>query len=286
MAKKKKKAISHPTSSPDEQRLAIEEQTLSELEADLNNDANNYMRSKVEIKVLANQVKKKKQQVNGLRKKVERLKALQLREQQQEKDAEQNNVGGSSADRIAADKVDDDEEEEGCGGGFFDMFGTNNDDEDVGEDDAIANASSNKQSQPQPATTTADDDEETPQKMLDFTIPNTWTGSTPQKKLDEVLKKQKLPRARYTKLPANGGYTLSVTLDNMNQSVQKKWEGQSVNFHKGSSIKDYLATFALYAIDSSLPLYQIFPPNFRELWLIWMNEEKATKDEAQRVVIE
>jgi len=253
--------------SPEEQQLATAEATLNELQADLNNDANNYMRSKVEIKQLANQVKKMKQKVNGLKKKVERSKALQ-RQLIEEKVGDETEKKNSAAviDKTA---VVDEEEEEGPP--LFDMFAKADDEEDDAEE--------------KDTTTTATEDKEPnqPTKSLDFTIPVTWTGAIPTKKLDEVLKKQKLPRAKYTKLPMNSGYTLSVTLDKSKKSpTVQLWEGKNVDFIKGSSIKDYLALHALYKLDSSIPLYQMFPPVFRNLWLSWVNEEKAEKDDAQK----
>jgi len=250
--------------SPEEQQLATAEATLNELQADLNNDANNYMRSKVEIKQLANQVKKMKQKVNGLKKKVERSKALQRQLVEEKVDDEKN---GNSEALMGTAAVDEEEEE---GSPLFDMFAKADDEEDVAEKDE---------------TTKEDKQPLEPTKTLDFTIPKTWTGAIPTKKLDEVLKKQKLPRAKYTKLPMNSGYTLSVTLDKSKKSpTVQSWEGKNIDFIKGSSIKDYLALHALYKLDSSIPLYQMFPPVFRNLWLSWVNEEKAEKDDAQRAV--
>jgi len=137
--------------SPEEQQLATAEATLNELQADLNNDANNYMRSKVEIKQLANQVKKMKQKVNGLKKKVERSKALQRQLVEGKVDGEKN---GSSA--VAVDKTDVDEEEEE-GPPLFDMFATADDKEDVAEKDE---------------KTLEDKEPYQPAKSLDFTIPS------------------------------------------------------------------------------------------------------------------
>ena len=257
--------------SPEEKQLIKEEQTLSELEADLNNDANNYMRSKAEIKQLANQVKKVKQKVVGLRKRFERSKALQRKQSEEE----QQVVNGGDIDKKEETDDDDGEEEEGGGGGLFDLFANNNDENDEEEETtAAAAAVDDKQPPPPPSE---------PTNLLDFPIPPSWTGMTPQKKLDEVLRKQKLPRARYTKLPAkNGGFALAVTLDK--KRPPQKWEGRTSNFTKDSSLKDYLATLALYKIDSTLPLYQIFPPAFRDLWLSWMNKVKEEKDEAKQLV--
>ena len=143
------------------------ERELKDLEEDLSNDANNYMRSKQEIKALQIQVKKMRQQVAGLRRKVNRAKAIQKKEQQQHADDE------------SALNTDDNEDENS--GGFFDLFGQTQDE-----------VSPTKEKTQQPKQSF---------KVLDFSIPTGWTGTTPEKKLDEVCRKQKLPKPKYTKLP-------------------------------------------------------------------------------------
>jgi len=250
------------TLTPDEQRLAEEEKALAELQADANDDANNYMRSKAEIKQLQGQVKKMKQKVAGLRKKVERNRAQERRQREEEKKEEVGNIGA-----VLDDGKEEKESQECDNGGLFDMFAK--DDEDNEKEAVSVTATEEKKSI-----------KDAP-KILNFTIPQSWTGSTPQKKLEEVLKKRKVPRAKYTKLPMNGGFNLSISL-NKKQPAQK-WQAKAVDFQKGSSLKDYLAVQALYSMDPTLPLYQIFPPNFRDLWLSWMNEVKAERDEVQRV---
>ena len=249
------------TMTPEEEYLKEEEAKLEELEADLNNDANNYMRSKQEIKQLQVQVKKLRQQVAGLRKKVEKSKAKQ---QQQEKEAK------------ATDDDDDnnkeEEEEEFGGGGFFDLFAQNGDDDD--DDDEKT-----KESSPPPPPTTAT----TKVVILDYTIPKGWTGTTPEKTLDQVCKKQKLLKPKYTKLPQNQGYRLAVSMTRKNnhQTQPRTWEAKVSDFKRGSSLKDYLATQALYEIDSTVPLYGMFPPPFRDLWLSWLKEKQEEKNQLQ-----
>eukprot|EP00956_Cyclotella_meneghiniana_P021107 scaffold38017_cov72-Cyclotella_meneghiniana.AAC.3 len=55
----------------------------------------------------------------------------------------------------------------------------------------------------------------------------------------------------------NEGFRLSVVTKKNQPPVV--WEAYTNDFLRGSSLKDYLATHALYAIDSTLPLYQLFP---------------------------
>lgn len=153
--------------TPEEEELQDKERELKDLEEDLSNDANNYVRSKQEIKALQIQVKKTRQQVDGLRRKVNRAKAIQKKEQQQHADDE------------SALNTDGNEDENS--GGFFDLFGQTQDE-----------VSPTKEKTQQPKQSF---------KVLDFSIPTGWTGTTPEKKLDEVCRKQKLPKPKYTKLP-------------------------------------------------------------------------------------
>ena len=77
------------------------------------------------------------------------------------------------------------------------------------------------------------------------------------------------------------GFRLSVVVKKKQPTTE--WEALNNDFITGSSLKDYLATQALYAMDSTLPLHQLFPPAFRELWLSWenkkTNEKKLTKQD-------
>ena len=40
------------------------------------------------------------------------------------------------------------------------------------------------------------------EEHLDYPIPKGWTGTTPEKKLDEVCRRHNLSKPKYTKLPA------------------------------------------------------------------------------------
>lgn len=153
----------------EEKELQKKEQELKELQDDLNNDANNYMRSKQEIKALQIEAKKLKQQVEGLKKKIERNQKKKAKEE----DATNEEESGL---------LDNGDDDENCGG-FFDLFG-----ESQNED-----GSSTTHIQDRPLQQS--------KQLLDFPIPKGWTGTTPEKKLDEVCRKQKLPRPKYTKLP-------------------------------------------------------------------------------------
>jgi ATP-dependent RNA helicase DHX29 len=279
--------------SPEEIQLQTTQTKLQLLEEDLANDANNYMRSKVEMKQLRNEVKKLKQVVAGLERKVERMKA---EERKRRNELEVMNREGE-------DGGEEEEEEEGGGGMMFDLFGNQNDDDDDDGNDVVG---TNEQDSSPPSTTTAAATTTSTTKSLeDYTIPTGWTGTTPQKKLDELLKKQQLPRAKYTKLPMNSGFKLTlITMDNSTnkdigsntkkkkqqqkhqQTIAKQYEAKYCDFTKTSSLKDYLATIALYELDSTLPLHSVFPMPFRTLWLSWLNEEREMKVMEQKVVEE
>ena len=228
--------------SPDEQLLLAEEEKLSEFEADVNSDANNYMRSKGEIKELKMQLKKMKHQVSGLRRKVARAKA------QQKKIEEKSSSVGLK------------EEEESGPSGIFDVFGSSNNDKDD--------------------ITPTEEKSHVAAELLDFHIPKGWTGQTPQQKLDAVLRKCKWPRAKYGKIRGGVGFSLSLTID----KKHCKWEARFSDFTKDSSLKDYMATQALYKVDPTVQMFYVLPQPFRELWLSWSNAKQQEIDDAQQLV--
>ena len=239
--------------SPQEEGLLQAEKELKEMETDYNDEANNYMRSKLETKQLGTQVKNLRKQVQGLRKKVGKQKVKQV-------------VNGdtdampSDAPVVApASKLEDDE---GTGGGIFDMFS---------EADTETPVLSSE-----PTVDVQEDNE----PQVDYSIPKDWTGTTPVKTLDEWCKKRKLQKPKYNKMPRNqgGGYRLAV-------HVQKKGQPQeyaiSASGFTGNA-QEYIAIRALYALEPTLPLYRVFPPVFRDLWLSWVGEIQREKEQAKQ----
>jgi hypothetical protein len=248
--------------SPEEEYLMEQEQELKALEADANNDANNYMRTKHEIKQLKNEGKKKRQQVQGIRKNIQRTKAKeqkalleeeQAKQQQQEITTPVNPIVLEEEEEEGKDKEDD-------GGAIFGMF----EEEEATDVEASTPASASS----------------IQLVLLDYSIPKNWTGSTPQKFLDDVCRKQKLGRPKYTKLPRNAGYKLVATL--LRKQPSQTWEAYESDFSKDSSLQDYLAIQALYAMDPGVPLYRMFPPAFRDLWLSWINEIELAQTQQQQ----
>lgn len=257
-------ATANTIMTPEEEYLAEKESELKELELDLNNEANNYMRSKHETKQLQIQVKKLRQEVIGLRKKIERTKAKQLRqEQEQQMEVEQPAEEEEKEQPAEEEEKELGEEEDYGGGGLFASMI-----ESPAEASSARNASKEKETQ------------DSKPKILDYCISKDWTGTTPQKTLDETCKKQRLPKPKYVKLPSNRGYRLVVTLKK--KQAAKEWQATTSDFVKGSSLQDYLAIQALYEMDPSLPLYRMFPSSFRDLWLSWQDQVQQAQNQEQQ----
>ncbi|VEU36271.1 unnamed protein product [Pseudo-nitzschia multistriata] len=251
--------------SPQEVELLTKQAELLELEADLGCEANNYMRSKQELKSLKIQVKKLKQQVTGLHRKVEN----QKRKEQQENKEEEERIQKEA-------RENEKEEEDYCsdifgGGGFFDQD-EKEDEEDEQDQIEITDKGRRLQS------------------LLDCPIPKGWTGTTPKKTLEEVCRKQKLGKPKFLRLGGEGYKLSGIKLQKMRNKkeqsqneaiVKEEWIALESNFLPGSSLPDYLALQALFEIDSNKPLYGLFPPAFRSIWLSWLEEIQQQSDQLQ-----
>lgn len=244
--------------SPQEADLFEKEKELNELEVDLGCEANNYMRSKQEMKLLRNQEKKLKQQVAGLRRKVENSKRQREKEESKKETETEEEDGG---DFIR-------------GGGFF---GNEEEDEEENAEENTATVDANTH----------------PNVLIDCPIPKGWTGTTPRKTLEDTCRKQRLGKPKFLNLGggSSGGYKLSginvrrakkgKSNSGGSQDIGTKdeWIALTTNFSTESSLPDYLALHALYEIDSSKPLYGMFPPAFRSLWLSWIEKVQQQNDE-------
>jgi ATP-dependent RNA helicase DHX29 len=238
--------------TPQQLELAEKEKELKALEADVNDEANNYMRSKQETKQLHTDAKRLRQQVTGLRKQIEKgkAKAKSKRVVREEEDPE------LVAEREMA--AENGHGEEAGGGGLFDIFGGS--------------------TTPAPDPAPAQEESTPPAQLMDLRISKNWTGTTPQKTFDELCKKLKLPKPKYFKLPKNSGYRLSALFKK--KGTPKEWRAESSDFVKGTSLHDYMAVQALYEFDPTIPLYRVFPPPFRDLWLSWLKEVEQEKEDA------
>jgi ATP-dependent RNA helicase DHX29 len=235
-----------------EQEIQQKEFELKELEADLGSEANNYMRSKQEIKELQNQVKQLRKHIAGLARKVQKEKRQQ----------EQEEMAATVKSETKSGNDDEIEEYSGVdlfgGGGFFDSA-----------PESTKNDTSKE-------VVTAEEYK----PLIDAIIPKAWTGTTPKKILDEICRKTKRGRPKFKTLPARAGYKLSL-LDRPETKDNKEWNALEVDFARGSSLQDYLALQALYSTSPSMPLYRMFPPAFRDLWLLWTDELKEEKSKIE-----
>ena len=262
--------------SPQEMDLLGKKRELNELEVDLGCEANNYMRSKQEMKLMRNQLKKLKQQVAGLRRKVENIR----RQREKEEEESKPQVNEESEDETGGDFFG--------GGGFFGEADADEDEEDEDEEDEA-----NVEGRAQMA-----DAEEAAKVLIDCPIPKGWTGTTPRKTLEDTCRKQKLGKPKFLNLGvgSTGGYKLSgINIqkakkvnsnrgNGQNDAAKEEWIAMKCDFTAESSLPDYLALEALYEIDSNKPLYGMFPPAFRSLWLSKLEEVKQQNDEFKQAI--
>ena len=111
----------------------------------------------------------------------------------------------------------------------------------------------------------------------DFSIPKQWTGQTPKQVLRERCKKLKCGPPKFHKRHLGGVVTIACKPNHV--SIQD--EGP---FQDWEETQNYLATRALYEMDSSLPIYRILPPAFRDLWTSWLDTAKQKQEEKQQEV--
>jgi hypothetical protein len=203
--------------SPQELQLLELERELDEADADLKNDVNNYMRSKQETKELAIHVKKLKQQVGGLRKRVEKQKEKQSISvvkpepvavaESGDKQSREHEEDCETGGLFSTEKEEDEDEE--YGGGIFDRTAAG-----AGKNDSSATSTPTTNGiMANGVDVSALAITPPPLKNVDYSIPKGWTGTTPQKTLNEWYQKRqkgkatKLPKPKYHKLPgcASGG---------------------------------------------------------------------------------
>jgi ATP-dependent RNA helicase DHX29 len=235
---------------------------LQAMKDDLHNEANNYLRSKQEIKQLGIEtrqfgvaVTKKQRIVEGLRRKLNQTKPVPPPQKDQ---------------RVDNSKEDDEDEQ--CG--VLDLFGGDQNEED--EDAQPFNAASNP-----PEIVTEPAGAQPSESRIDATIGIDWTGKTPQMILEDLCRKKKVSRPKLTKLSYGQGYSLAVVVQTSKKSKEMSTLVAHVrDFVPNSSIPDYLAAKALYELEPTMPLYHILPPSFRSLWLSWLQEVEVTKNQA------
>jgi hypothetical protein len=167
-------SIMEPILSGDDIRLQDLKNELQMLEDDSKNDANNYMRSKQEIKELKSQISKVRKQISILEAKMARQ--------------------GSNKNQevVDLDQIENDQEDDGL---IFSLFDEDNAASDQLQTDNNSMESTGKILFPEDA------------------IPLNWTGTTPMEYLVELCRKEKYSRPTIHKLPRNG-CRLSVMCSN------------------------------------------------------------------------
>ena len=241
--------------TPDELRLQEMEREFQELTLDVQDEASNYMRSKQEVKDIQKRHKALEKQVQGLQRKVAKAAAAR-------------------AALVAQEQAKSEEEEEVGEGVGFDLFGARDDENDPDPESKLDKTADTKASETPPPTF----DIELPKEA----ISSSWTGQTPLQILEERCRKLKFSKPSFQK---TGLYSCKLTVQGLPQTQDDddpkprtvlEYEGLTVD--RLTTIKHYLATKALYEMDSTLPLYNLLPPFFRELWLHWLKDVQDEKD--------
>lgn len=249
--------------SPDEQRLLELQCELEDLEADANSDANNYMRSKLEIKDLKVQVKKLRKQVGSFESKVKR---------QQAAFRKASAPGTSAEDPIRRPTRTDSDSATEPEGDHFSIF-------DDGEN-AFSNGAKIELAKAEVAPVGL--------HIPENSIPPTWTGKTPILFVEELCRKEKAPKPSFQKLAQNG---CRLRLEIKSGPVQVEEKGPNDCY---KDVQHYVSVRALYQINPTLPLYRLFPPFYRDLWMSWLEDERkasashalALADERRELIAE
>lgn len=253
-------ALPPPPPTAEEVRLQQLTTELDEAEADLNDEAGCYMKSKHELNDLKRQVKKLRQMVDGVRRKVEQQQRARRRI-----DATDETVTTDAGITEEDDDGVDDEGECGFGASMFDKDPepTTNNTPTAGENGTAVNGGGTSSSK---AWLVPDD-----------AIPKSWTGKTPRQVLEESCRKQRLPRPTFTQIPPSG---CSVIVKRSGRIlVDIREEGP---FSNQKDAQHYVATKALYELNPELPLYRLLPPFYRDLVQTMLTTDKQNEDDAVR----
>jgi hypothetical protein len=261
---------------PDQIALQKLQLQLQQQEMDLADDAANYMRSKQELKDLKVTVKRLKQHVQGLERKIAKAKA-------KTKAAASQSEGNTQPQGVVDthDNGNDNEDEGECG-----IFGM------LGEEEEEAYSASQKSEQQQQDS--KEDISPTPPPkdpvVPKDSIPAGWTGTTPKQILHDRCKKQKIRQPQYFKMSRNNGARIQVatvpekgTSSKSNTAATTMITVETDNY-MGSYMdaQHYLATRVLYELDPNLPLHRLMPPFYRDLWQSWSQKVQQEQDAQQQ----
>jgi ATP-dependent RNA helicase DHX29 len=238
----------------DQEQLVQLKAELQEIDADLRDEAGNYMRSKHEIKEMQKKAGQLRKNIKSWERKVQ-------------KRTRDSSIQGQS-DGLLLQPADPEAEmiSDGVLGALYeDMLGES--------EEASTDAGSPKQSRHDEVVA-----RNNPALFIPKgTIPRTWTGKTPKIILEEWCRKEKLPRPSFLKTHGNG-CLLRWKLDREN-TMEIDQPGSAGD---RSDAQHYAATRALYRINPNLPLYRILPPFYRDVWVQWANADKERKGAAGR----
>jgi ATP-dependent RNA helicase DHX29 len=258
------------STTPSLQRQLHEmEQEYEQLNAIVVDEAQQYVMSKHEVKSMKKRHKALQKQLERVRRKVK---------QQQQQDEQQQA-------RNAQNEANEDEQ-----GAMMDLFGCDNNNEEQVENGAFdLFRDSNEAATPKQNDAAVHVPEVAPPAtrhvVPDFSIPKQWTGQTPKQVLRERCKKLKCGPPKFHKQRHFGGgvvLTIACKPNRRVSIIQEQDEGPF--FQDWEETQNYLATRALYEMDSSLPIYRILPPAFRDLWTSWLDTAKQKQDEKQQEV--
>jgi len=269
---------------PNEKRLKEMEEQLQQQEADLNDDASNYMRSKLEIKQLKISTKNLRQQVKGLRKKVEKTKDKAQAAAQQD--------AASSSTVKNGERNHDEQDGIMMGGGFFGSSGESDDEYDEEGAGGVFDQTRERTAVNTPPTVTSraidrgelEGNSAPPSDPVvpKDSVPSGWTGKTPREILEDWCRKEKV-RVRFFKLNCHNGARVNV--DTKPVATSKTTDNYMGSFRDA---QEYLATKVLYQLNPDLPLYRLFPPFHRDLWKSWSesvrNEKKAVQQQVNDAI--
>jgi hypothetical protein len=228
--------------SPEEIKLKKVEEQIREDEAELNDEAANYMRSKYETMDIKKRLKKLTNQAKGLRAKMTKHQAKAERQLLKDEGPCSQEADNEMPFDLFANKIS-----------------TSNQSKDIV---TVSNLDD---------TTVAEPD----QKMKNLSIPNDWTGKTPKTFLSEYCQKRKLPKPIYKRIPSTqNGCRVTICLLSQTSPVVFEQKGP---FRTYTDAQHFVSTVALFDFNPELPLYRLFPPAFRELWKGWLNEKEREK---------
>ncbi|KNC97568.1 uncharacterized protein SPPG_07041 [Spizellomyces punctatus DAOM BR117] len=121
----------------------------------------------------------------------------------------------------------------------------------------------------------------TPQAVLQtapYTIPKTWTGSTPKDLLQTHLSRLSVT-PKYSRTRSDNGWRVSVRFPGT--------PPEEVTIEIGNGgwkvAEQIVATKALYSLAPHLPLHRSLPPAYKELWLNMEDEERRAVEAETRV---